>query len=212
MLEIYSDPTDRARTLNNLAVLYSSTQRMKEAEQAYAEALATYRKLAEANPDAYLPYVAGTLNNLAVLYSGTQRMKEAEQAYAEALATYRKLAEANPDAYLPDVAMALNNLAILYRGTQRMKEAEQAYAEALATYRKLAEANPDAYLPDVAMALNNLRDSLSGHATHEGGRAGIRRGARHPPQARRGQPRRVSARTSPRRSTTSRISTATRNA
>ena len=42
-------------TLNNLANLYSATQRMKEAEQAYAEALAIRRKLAEANPDAYLP-------------------------------------------------------------------------------------------------------------------------------------------------------------
>ncbi len=156
LLHIYTEPVDRAAALNNLAALYRATQRMKEAEQAYAEALATYRKLAEANPEAYLPNVATTLNNLANLYSDTQRMKEAEQAYAEALATYRKLAEANPEAYLPDVAMTLNNLANLYRATQRMKEAEQAYAEALATYRKLAEANPEAYLPNVATTLNNL--------------------------------------------------------
>ncbi|MGA2206286.1 MAG: tetratricopeptide repeat protein, partial [Terracidiphilus sp.] len=156
LCEMQMDEPSRATTLNNLAILYRNTQRMKEAEQAYAEALATYRKLAEANPDAYLPDVGMTLNNLANLYSNTQRMKEAEQAYAEALALRRKLAEANPDAYLPDVAMTLNNLANLYSDTQRMKEAEQAYVEALDLRRKLTEANPEAYLPDVAATLNNL--------------------------------------------------------
>ena len=51
-------------TLNNLGVLYSDTQRMKESEQSFQEALATYRRLAEANPEEYLPKVAMTLNNL----------------------------------------------------------------------------------------------------------------------------------------------------
>jgi tetratricopeptide (TPR) repeat protein len=58
---------------------------MKESEAAYLEALATSRKLGDANPEAYLPDVAMTLNNLAILYRGTQRMKESEAAYLEAL-------------------------------------------------------------------------------------------------------------------------------
>ena len=156
LLSFYTDPVDVAMTLSNLAILYSRTQRIQKAEEAYGEALAAYRKLAEANPDANLPYVAATLNNLAILYSGTQRIQKAEGAYEEALAAYRKLAEANPDAYLPDFAMILNNLANLYYDTQRIQKAEEAYGEALAIKRKLAEANPDAYLPDVAMTLNNL--------------------------------------------------------
>ena len=147
---------DVAMTLNNLAVLYSDTQRMKAAEEAYQEALSIRRELAKANPEAYLPDVAMTLNNLAVLYRATQRMKAAEEAYQEALSIRRELAKANPEAYLPDVAMTLNNLAILYRATQRMKAAEEAYQEALSTYRELAKANPEAYLPDVAGTLNNL--------------------------------------------------------
>src|SRR5271157_6019076 len=157
----YTNAADVAMTLNNLAALYSATQRMKEAEEAYREALSTYRQLAQANPEAYLPYVAGTLNNLAILYSATQRMKEAEEAYREALSIRRQLAQANPEAYLPDVAGTLNNLAVLYRATQRMKEAEEAYREALSTYRQLAQANPEAYLPDVAMTLNNLANLYS---------------------------------------------------
>jgi len=76
---------DVAMTLNNLASLYSDTQRRKAAEEAYQEALSTYRELAKANPEAYLPNVATTLNNLASLYSATQRRKAAEEAYQEAL-------------------------------------------------------------------------------------------------------------------------------
>jgi tetratricopeptide (TPR) repeat protein len=68
-----------ATTLNNLAVLYSDTQRMKEAEAAYQEALSVRREFAHANPEANLPDVAGTLNNLANLYRDTQRMKERRQ-------------------------------------------------------------------------------------------------------------------------------------
>ena len=143
LLLIYVDPPDRADTLNNLGLLYYDTQRLQEAEEAYGEALSTYRKLAEANPDAWLSYVATTLNNIADLYSGTQRMKEAEEAYAEALAIRRNLAEANPDAYLPYVAMTLNNLADLYCLTGRTQEAETHAAEAEGILDPLWQANPE---------------------------------------------------------------------
>jgi tetratricopeptide (TPR) repeat protein len=156
LLLVYPDPAQRATALNNLGLLYRATQRMNQAEEAFAEALAVYRKLAQANPDAWLPDIAATLNNLANLYSDTERMMQAEQAYAEALDLHRKLAQANPGVYLPDVAMTLNNLAMLLSDTQRTNQAEQAYAEALAILRKLAQANPDAYLPYVATTLNNL--------------------------------------------------------
>ncbi len=109
----YTEAADIAMTLNNLAILYRETQRMKLAEDAYAEALDNYRKLAAANPEAYLPDVAMTLNNLANLYCDTQRMKLAEDSYAEALDIRRQLAAANPEAYLPYVATTLNNLANL---------------------------------------------------------------------------------------------------
>ncbi len=139
-----------ATTLNNLANLYSGTQRMKEAEEAYREALATYRDLAKANPEAYLPGVATTLNNLAVLYSATQRMKEAEEAYREALATRRDLAKANPEAYLPVVATTLNNLGLLYSATQRMKEAEETCSEAARILEPLWRAQPEVHGDQIA--------------------------------------------------------------
>ena len=45
-------------TLIDMAVLYSDTQRMKEAEIAYQEALDISRQLAKTNPAAYQPDVA----------------------------------------------------------------------------------------------------------------------------------------------------------
>ncbi len=156
VLNLYTDPAERALVLNNLSIPYLYTQRIKEGEQALTEALAIRRKLAKKSPDDYLPDVAMTLNNLAILYRDTQRLKKAERTYDEALATYRRLAEKNPSAYLSDVAMTLNNLASLYSGTQRMQQAEKAFGEAFAIYRKLAEEDPDAWLSDVGMTLNNL--------------------------------------------------------
>jgi len=58
---------------------------MKAAEEAYQEALSIRRELAKANPEAYLPDVAGTLKTWSLLYRATQRMKAAEEAYQEAL-------------------------------------------------------------------------------------------------------------------------------
>jgi|WetSurMetagenome_2_1015567.scaffolds.fasta_scaffold07458_8 tetratricopeptide (TPR) repeat protein len=150
------DQEQVANTLNNLGTLYSDTQRLKEAEHTYQEALDIRRTLAKTNPQTYLPDVAITLNNLGLLYSYTQRLKEAEHTYQEALEIRRNLAKTNPQTYLPSVAIALNNLGILYKNTQRLKEAEQTLQEALEIRRTLAKTNPQTYLPDVAMTLNNL--------------------------------------------------------
>jgi len=144
-----------AAALNNLGVIYASTQRTKEAEAAYKESLLIRRRLAEITPDAYLPDLATTLNNVGNLYRDTQRMKESETAFAEALSIGRRLAEMNPQAQLPGLARTLNNLGVLYTDTQRMKRAETAFAEAL-SIRRLAEMNLGSYLPAVATTLNNL--------------------------------------------------------
>src|SRR5439155_604447 len=145
-----------AGTLNNLADLYSETQRLKEAEAGYLEALGIRRELAKANPAAYQFDVAMTLNSLASLYRDTQRANEGEAAYLEALDIYRQLAKSNPATYEPFVAGTLNNLAILYNHTQRVKEGEAAYVEARDIFRQLTKTNPAAYQPDLALTLNNL--------------------------------------------------------
>jgi tetratricopeptide (TPR) repeat protein len=52
---------------------------MEKALEAYDEALAAFRKLAKANPDAYLPEVATTLSNLVELYRSNGQMEAAEK-------------------------------------------------------------------------------------------------------------------------------------
>jgi len=83
---------DLATSYNNLANLYSDTQRINEAEQMYKVALEIYKCLAAANSQAYEPYLAASYNNLANLYENTQRFNEAEQMYKVALEIYKCLA------------------------------------------------------------------------------------------------------------------------
>ena len=52
-LDIADNDDDKATTLNNLAILYSNTQRLKESEQYYIEALEIFRRLAKENPTMY---------------------------------------------------------------------------------------------------------------------------------------------------------------
>ena len=68
-----------ALTLNNLGILDSTQNRIKEARNEYQEALKTYRELAQKNPETYLPDVAMTLNNLGILDRDQNRIAEARK-------------------------------------------------------------------------------------------------------------------------------------
>jgi tetratricopeptide (TPR) repeat protein len=126
-------------------------------EQALQEALTTYRQLAQAQPQTYLPEVAMTLYNLGLLYRDTQRLREGEQAYQEALTTYRQLAQAQPQAYLPKVAMILHNLGIVRLDQEDLPQAQTLMTEALTIRRALwkhrAEAEGNDLGPSLAVEI-----------------------------------------------------------
>ena len=147
---------DKAALYNLLGILYSDTQRYREAKEAYGQALEIHRRLVARSPDAYEPDLAMSYNNLGILYSDTQRYREAEEAYGQALEIRRRLAARNPEAYEPALAASYNNLGILYYNTQRYREAEEAFVQALEIYRRLAARNPEAYEPALADSYNNL--------------------------------------------------------
>ena len=90
-----------------------------EARKAYEESLKTYRKLAEQNPDMYLPHVAATLNNLGVLHGRENRMEEAREASEEALKIYEKFAKANPDRFNRYVRRVRRLLELLKESEQK---------------------------------------------------------------------------------------------
>ena len=85
-----------AMTLNNLANLYSDTQRFTESEAMYKEALEICRRLAQANPQTYEPYVAQTQYNLGMLKVQQELYPDAITSFEEALEIYRRLAKASP--------------------------------------------------------------------------------------------------------------------
>ena len=147
---------DLAQSYNNLAVLYSDTQRFADSEAMYKQALEIRERLAQSNPQAYEPDLADSYNNLAVLYSDTQRFADSEAMHKQALAIYGCLAQSNPQAYEPYLATSYNNLAELYRSTQRFAESEAMHKQALAIHERLAQSNPQAYEPYLAVSYNNL--------------------------------------------------------
>jgi tetratricopeptide (TPR) repeat protein len=133
-------------TLNNLAILYRAHLRTQEAEHAYTEALTIRRRLAEANPDAYLPDVATTLNNLALLYRDIQRVQEAERAAIEAEQTLAPYWEANPTVHGDQMAKILLVRAALCESGGNVTEACTLARRAL----------PAAYDPDLKEVLQRL--------------------------------------------------------
>ncbi len=145
-----------ASVLNNLGELYRNTQKLKQAEQNFQEALEIRQTLIKTNSQTNLSGMAMILNNLGILYRDTQRLKEAEHSLQEALKIYRILVRDNPQSYLYNIAILLNNLGIFYTNVHKLKEAEQNYQEALEIRRKLAVNIPQVYLPDIAETLNNL--------------------------------------------------------
>ncbi|MEZ4632650.1 MAG: tetratricopeptide repeat protein [Deinococcales bacterium] len=90
------------------------------------------RKLAQSNPDAFLPDLAISLNNLGNMYSDLGQRSEALKATERAVAIREKLAQSNPDAFLPDLAMSLNNLGIRYSNLGQRSEALKATERAVA--------------------------------------------------------------------------------
>jgi tetratricopeptide (TPR) repeat protein len=95
-----------ATTLNNLAILYSDTQRLKEAEAAYQEALDISRQLPKTNPAAYQP-VATTLNNLAVLHLQAGNLSQATEESQEAVSINRERWKENAVVAGDDLAKSL---------------------------------------------------------------------------------------------------------
>ena len=151
-----------AELYNNLAILYSTTQRFKESEKMHKEAIQICERLAKENPMVYELDLATSYSNLGTLYSGTQRFKESEDMFKAAIQIYERLAKENPKAYEANLATSYNNLGNLYSDTQRFKESEEMHKAAIQIRERLAKENPKAYEADLAGSYNNLALLYSG--------------------------------------------------
>ncbi len=132
---------------------------LKEAEAAYADALAIYKQLAINSParPEFRHELALTHNRLGILLKNTGRPKEAETAYAASLALYEQLGVDFPRRKEFRLALATshNNRGNLFDDTGRPQEAETAYSNALTIQKQLAADFPKD--PEVrrALALNH---------------------------------------------------------
>jgi tetratricopeptide (TPR) repeat protein len=110
-----------ARSLHNLATVYTSEKKYSEAESALKEALAVKEKALGPNS----AEVARTLNNLGVLYFDQYEYKEAENCYKRVLS----IDENDLSASHPERVTSIENYALLLRRLGRDREASQIEAK-----------------------------------------------------------------------------------
>jgi tetratricopeptide (TPR) repeat protein len=82
--------------LHNLGNRLAELDRPEDALAAAEEAVATFRELAAARPDASRPELARALNNLGMRLADVGRHEDARAAAEEAMAIRRELATARP--------------------------------------------------------------------------------------------------------------------
>jgi hypothetical protein len=105
---------DLANSLNTLAIFLAQAGRQEHALVSIEEAAGHYRRLAEAEPDAYLPDLAWSLKSLAIHLADVGCGEQALAAAQESADHYRRLAEVSPDRHGADAAAGaalLNGLA-----------------------------------------------------------------------------------------------------
>jgi tetratricopeptide (TPR) repeat protein len=112
-----------ARSLGELATLWSALGRGQEALAAAKESVRICRQLAGSSPDGYLPELAAALSRLATVLQGMGKKEQALGAAGEAVDAYRKVAESCPDAFQPDLAAALRARSLCLCGLERLEEA-----------------------------------------------------------------------------------------
>src|SRR5690606_32273936 len=103
------------------------------------------RRLAEQQPDVFLPDLATSLQNLGIVKRKLGRREDALRATQEAVDIRRRLAEQRPDAFLPDLAMSLGALGSVVIATQRNADAMDPLSEGLRIVLPVAPRLPQAH-------------------------------------------------------------------
>ncbi|MZD58735.1 tetratricopeptide repeat protein, partial [Streptomyces sp. SID5606] len=123
-------------------------------------------RLAQDNPAAYEPDLAGSLSNLGNRLTQAGRHAEALTAAEEAVEIRRRLAQDNPAAYEPNLAMSLTVLAVLLAAKSDLYEALRATEEAADLYRRHVATAPP-MLPRLHAVLGLQADVLEGLGLQE---------------------------------------------
>ncbi len=150
------DSKELAYSLRSLGQLSFKNKDTLTAIKYNEDALPIVRKLAEREPDAYLPDLAATLNKLTYLHFIKKDTLQAKKIAEESLQIDRNLAANEPTTYLPMLLDGLNRAAYISFTQKKITEAQKMYEEALPIAKKLAVEQPDMYLSDVFSSLYHL--------------------------------------------------------
>ena len=126
-----------------------------------ADRLWTYdagkRKVAESQPEAFLPSLAASLSNLGTAQDALEQREAALFSTREAAHIYRKLTESRPDAFLPYLAHSLNNLSMAQSMLGQREAARASSQEALDAIWDSFLRLPTAFTLLTSTILGNLR-------------------------------------------------------
>ncbi len=150
---LQADKDTRPESLNGLAsaafelgTLTNEIGDMQDALIAHREALAIWRKLADANPsDTDLQSsLAASHHKIGRLLRATGEADEALKSCESALAIQQKLVDTNPtiSRFQSDLATSHFSIGYLLRATGKPAAAMKSYESALAARQRLADANP----------------------------------------------------------------------
>jgi len=139
-----------ATALNNLSVGLHETGQLEESLEVSEEATTLFRKLAEADPDAYL----SSLANLSVSLAEAGQDDEALAAVEEAVGALRSLVDAGAGEQRAELAWVLHNMSVRLAARGRLVEAVEAIEEAVRIRRDLSESGLDRFRADLASSLN----------------------------------------------------------
>jgi tetratricopeptide (TPR) repeat protein len=106
-------------SLNNLGAMLREVGRREEALKAAQEAVEVYRALAQRQPDAFQPYLAGSLNNLGAMLSELGRREEALAAFEEAFNMNWPFFKRLPSAFMQNTEFMIKNLQQIHEALQR---------------------------------------------------------------------------------------------
>ncbi|MGH3801427.1 MAG: hypothetical protein ACRDTD_15090, partial [Pseudonocardiaceae bacterium] len=133
----------------------------RHAAHAGPAGVAALRRLAEADPEFYLPGLAAALCDFVTHLLAVGSREAALITTQHAIETYRALVEANPDTYLAGLAAALGSLAAQHGECNQHDVALIPAQEAADICQRLTETSAEVYFTHFVMSLKNLTYHLA---------------------------------------------------
>jgi len=140
---------------------YLRRQLPRHAAHAGPAGVAALRRLAEADPEFYLPGLAAALCDFVVHLLAVGSREAALITTRHAIETYRALVDANPTTYLPGLAAALGSLAAQHGDLGQHDVALIPAQEAVDICQRLTETSAEVYFTNFVMSLKSLTYHLA---------------------------------------------------